>query len=72
MGNIRALTGSEEIKLTMEDGSEKIYEIEEILEVDPGQTEFLQPTDEETLTLYTCSGFMDRQRFIVQAKPQKI
>jgi len=72
LGNIRALKGNEEIKLTMEDGSEKLYLIEKIVEVSPDQTEFLKPTSEETLTIYTCSGFMDQQRFIVQAKPQKI
>jgi LPXTG-site transpeptidase (sortase) family protein len=72
MGNIRALKGNEEIKVTTEDGVEHLYLIETIVEVDPNQTEFLEPTEEETLTLYTCSGFMDKQRFIVQAKPQKI
>ena len=72
MGNIRALQGNEEIKLTTEDGVEHIYLVETIVEVDPSQTKYLEPTEEETLTLYTCSGFMDKQRFIVQAKPQKI
>lgn len=45
------------------------YEIKEIKEVLPSQTETIAPTKEETLTLYTCSGFSDSKRLIVIAKP---
>ena len=44
------------------------YEIIEIKEVYPNQTEVIQPTSEEVLTLYTCSGFQDKKRLIVTAK----
>ena len=44
------------------------YEVHEIKEVYPRQTEVIRPTDEETLTLYTCSGFRDSKRLIVLAK----
>ena len=44
------------------------YEIKEIKEVLPSQTETIAPTKEETLTLYTCSGFSDSKRLIVIAK----
>lgn len=69
MGNIRALKGNEIIILTTKDGSIHQYKIEKLIEVNPDQTEYLEPTQEETLTLYTCSGFLDSKRFIVQAKP---
>lgn len=69
MGNIRALKGNERITLTTKNGATHQYKITLITEVEPNQTEYLLPTEEETLTLYTCSGFMDRKRFIVQAKP---
>ncbi|MDH5533839.1 MAG: sortase [Candidatus Pacebacteria bacterium] len=72
LGNIRALQGNEEILVTTDDGEEHVYTIETIVEVDPSQTKYLEPTEEETLTLYTCSGFFDKQRFIIQAKPQKL
>jgi LPXTG-site transpeptidase (sortase) family protein len=39
--------------------------------VDEGQTEVIAPTADETLTLYTCSGFLDSKRLIVTAKPQR-
>ncbi len=69
MGNIRALKGSEIIHITTEDGKESRYHITHIQEVEPTQTKFLQPTTKETLTLYTCSGFLDKKRFVVQAEP---
>ncbi len=69
LGNIRAFKGNEIITITTADGGEYKYQINKIAEVDPKQTEFLKPTDEEVLTIYTCSGFMDAKRFIVQAKP---
>lgn len=44
------------------------YEIHQITEVYPGNTEVIEPTDDETLTLYTCSGYRDSKRLIVIAK----
>lgn len=44
------------------------YEIVEIKEVYPNQTEVIEPTDDETLTLYTCAGFADSKRLIAVAK----
>ena len=44
------------------------YEVIEIKEVFPNQTEVIEPTEDERLTLYTCSGFTDSKRLIVVAK----
>lgn len=44
------------------------YKVEEIKEVFPNETQVIAPTDDETLTLYTCSGFNDSRRLIVVAK----
>lgn len=44
------------------------YEVSDIKEVLPSETEVIAPTDDETLTLYTCSGFNDTKRLIVVAK----
>jgi len=46
-----------------------MYEVKEIKEVYPNQVEVIAPTEDETLTLYTCSGFADTKRLIVIAKP---
>lgn len=45
------------------------YKVGKITEVFPNQTEVIQPTKDETLTLYTCTGFNDEKRLIVTAKP---
>ena len=46
------------------------YEVTEIKEVYPNQTEVIKPVeDKEILTLYTCSGFNDNKRLIVIAEP---
>lgn len=44
------------------------YEVKEIKEVWPSNTEVVDPTEDETLTLYTCSGYQDEKRLIVTAK----
>ena len=45
------------------------YQVTEIKEVLPNQIEVIAPTEDETLTLYTCSGYKDSKRLIVTAKP---
>lgn len=69
MGNIRSLKGSETITLTTKDGRKYQYQVISLHEVTSNKTEFLGPTESEILTLYTCSGFMDANRFIVRAEP---
>ena len=44
------------------------YEVRDIKEVYPNQIEVIGETADETLTLYTCSGFADSKRLIVIAK----
>lgn len=39
--------------------------------VAPADVTVIAPTEEETLTLFTCSGFMDSKRLIVTAKPYR-
>lgn len=69
LGNIRWLKGGETITLTTEDGGIHEYIVKNRVEVDPERTEFLQPSPSELLTIYTCSGLMDKKRFIIQAVP---
>ncbi len=69
LGNIRALKGNETIVLTLSDGTTRSYKIVSMQQVDPANTKLLSPTNTETLTLYTCAGFLDSQRFVVVAKP---
>lgn len=45
-----------------------VYKVTEVKEVYPGQTEVIEQTEDERLTLYTCSGFRDQKRLVVVAK----
>lgn len=46
------------------------YKVNKITAVYPNQTEVIQPTKNEVLTLYTCTGYNDEKRLIVTAVPQ--
>lgn len=69
LGNIRVLQPGEKIKITTSDGMEHWYTVEKTQQVAADNLEWLQPTEEEVLTIYTCAGFMDRERFLVRALP---
>ncbi len=44
------------------------YVVVDISEVYPSQKEVIEPTEDEMLTLYTCSGYQDTKRLVVTAK----
>lgn len=67
-GPIRWLGKDDEIKVFNKKNEEFIYKAVETKIVSPNQTEVLAPTQDSTLTLYTCTGALDRQRFIIVAK----
>lgn len=47
------------------------YVVVEKKEVSPNQIEVIAPTVDKTLTLFTCSGFVDSKRLIVVAKQKE-
>lgn len=47
------------------------YKVTHITTVYPNETKVIHQTKKEMLTLYTCSGFYDEKRLIVQATPVK-
>jgi LPXTG-site transpeptidase (sortase) family protein len=52
-------------------GQDKYYEysVVEIKTVMPHEVQVVSPTEDERLTLYTCSGVLDQKRLIVISKP---
>jgi LPXTG-site transpeptidase (sortase) family protein len=68
-GALRRVKGGEKISIMTDDGKEHFYKVTEVHEVLPSQVEFLEATDHEVLTLYTCSGIFDKNRYIVRAEP---
>lgn len=66
-GSLDEVKIGELVRVTDQNEVEHRYQIEHITEVDPSDTSWIQPTTESTLTLYTCSGFLDSKRLIVRA-----
>lgn len=67
-GPIRWLEKDDEIRVINRKGTEFTYQIKETKTVTPEMIDVLYPTEDATLTLYTCAGFLDRERFLVVAK----
>lgn len=68
-GKIQWVQKGETIRVRTTDGQLYTYKVIATTTVYPSQTELLQPTKHEVLTLYTCTGLFDSQRFVVQAIP---
>jgi len=57
------------LAIATSDGETYSYKIKETKTVTPNAVEFVLPKDTETMTLYTCTGFLDSKRFMVIAEP---
>lgn len=67
-GPLRRIKKGEEVFIKNKKEEVFVYEIVETKVVSPDQIEVLLPTEEPTLTLYTCFGFLDSKRFVVVGK----
>lgn len=68
LGPIRWMKSGQKIEIKGNDNKDYVYEVVKTDTVDPDNLEYIRPKDEETLTIYTCTGFLDSKRFIVVAK----
>ena len=57
------------IAITNRDGQVFNYKVERKVTVKPDNLTYVLPKGEETLTIYTCTGFLDTLRSIIIAKP---
>lgn len=65
------LKKGQSIVLTLKNGSRYAYVVQKIAVVFPNQVEMIRPTNEEVLTLYTCTGIADTMRLMIRAVPAK-
>ena len=68
MGPIRYIKDGAIVEILGSDGKTYIYEVIKTDVVDPNNLSYIGETNDETLTLYTCTGFLDSKRYIVVAK----
>lgn len=69
LNNLRAIVPGQYVTLKLSGGSFRRYQVTHTIEVSPSDTSWLEPTDTEILTVYTCSGLLDSKRFILRATP---
>lgn len=67
-GKITQIKPGDKVFITALDGKVHVYKVVKTETVNPDQIELLLPTATETLTMYTCTGFLDSKRFVVVAK----
>lgn len=69
--SLKRIKPDDMISIQTKDGNWYAYKAVEKKEVGPDQVEVISQTKDETLTLFTCSGFADSKRLIVTAKLMK-
>ncbi|MBI2029709.1 sortase [Candidatus Gottesmanbacteria bacterium] len=67
-GPLRAVKKGFEVSVQTKNSLWYTYKVVEMKEVKPYDMEVIAPTNEKTLTLFTCSGFADSKRLIIVAK----
>jgi LPXTG-site transpeptidase (sortase) family protein len=67
LGELKRVVPGDEIEIVMADGSRKKFKVEYVQEVSPKEASVLEKTEDKRMTLYTCSGFLDRRRLVVTA-----
>jgi len=68
-GNLDKVEVGSVVLLVDQEGARHEYEIYNKYSTSPDDDEPLQPGLRETVTIYTCTGFLDSRRLIVQARP---
>lgn len=69
LGRLLQADQGQEIVIVSSAGEVKRFVIIETAVVTPNQTHVLGQTKDIRLTVYTCTGFLDRKRFVVMAAP---
>ncbi len=68
LGNLVNAKTGQLITVYYQDGSQKSFEVDALAAVNPNDIHILDPSQDERITLYTCTGLMDSKRFVVVAK----
>jgi LPXTG-site transpeptidase (sortase) family protein len=71
LGNMQSIIVGNEIILTDTKGTQHPYIVREVKTVLPSDISYLNKMiGDQTLTLYTCTGFADSHRLVVKALPE--
>jgi LPXTG-site transpeptidase (sortase) family protein len=67
LGRLVQIKPGEKIKIYMSSGEVRDFVVNFTSVVEPTQTHILAQTNDNRITIYTCTGFMDSKRFVVTA-----
>ncbi len=67
LGNLTKIKTGEVVEIVFSDNTKKEFVVTLIQEVDPDDISILNNTNDNRITIYTCSGFLDSKRFVVVA-----
>jgi LPXTG-site transpeptidase (sortase) family protein len=67
LGNLKSSVPGQKINVTLAGGVTVTYIIDRVITVSPNDISILSPSLKKQLTLYTCTGFLDRARLAVIA-----
>ena len=72
LGSLKRVQKGQIIEIGGLNGEIKRFVVTETLVLNPDQTYVLGPSEDARLTVYTCYGFLDKNRLVVTAKPLEI
>lgn len=67
LGSLTRAKPGQKIQIIFDDGTQKTFIIDTTTIVTPDQTSVLNQTKDRRITIYTCTGFLDRKRFVAVA-----
>lgn len=67
LGSLPNVKPGEKIIITFTNGVKRTFTTDKTAIVSPSDGSVLDATKEKTLTIYTCTGFLDTKRFVVKA-----
>lgn len=72
LGNLTKVKPGDTITIAFTSGTTKQFIVKFVSVVTPDETHILDQTNDERLTLYTCTGFLDSKRLVVTAIIRRI
>jgi LPXTG-site transpeptidase (sortase) family protein len=67
LGKLVRITPGDMIDIHLSDGSIRHFRVKYTMKVTPDQTHILESGNDTRITIYTCAGFLDRERFVAVA-----
>lgn len=68
LGHLNKTKVGDKVNIIYSDNSVRNFEIEYLTIVSPSETSILNNSDDNRITLYTCTGFLDTKRLVAVAK----